>query len=142
MSRSAIAGHLTPWTQPQDLPTIPRGAPPPLRRSAGARRPAEVYDPHRYAKFSGEQYVSVPVDAPGILALVAPDTRRNSLIVRNTSATANIFIAFGSGASSASIIRLTPNTMILFDTVVPQDDVWAIADAASATLTIAQSVIP
>ena len=141
MSRSAIDRSLRPWVGMNDLPAGPDGSPPPVRANARIR-PTVVYDPHRYAKFSGEQFVRVSNSAPGTLILPAPDTRRNALILRNISATANIYVAFGSNATSSSALYLTPKTMILFDTVVPQDDVFAIADAASASIVVAQSVIP
>jgi hypothetical protein len=55
---------------------------------------------------------------------------------RNTSATSgeNIFIGFGRNATTNSWLRLTPGTIVLFDTVVPQDDLYVIAEAGSPTL--------
>jgi hypothetical protein len=68
-----------------------------------------------------------------------PVNRRNLLMLRNYSATANIYIEFNRDASDDSVIRLTPNTMMLFDSVVPQDDVYAYGDAANAILSYAYS---
>lgn len=75
------------------------------------------------------------------LILTTPQGRRNMLAFRNTSATANVYIGFGSAASTNNVFRITPNGMMLFDTVVPQDDIYVIADAVSATLSFAYSNI-
>lgn len=75
------------------------------------------------------------------LILTTPQGRRNMLAFRNTSATANIYLGFGSAATTNNVFRITPNGMMLFDTVVPQDDIYVIADAVSATLSFAYSNI-
>ena len=63
------------------------------------------------------------------------------LLLRNSSAAANIYVSFGTNASLASILRITPNTMILMDVVCPQNDVFAFADAVNGFLTLAHSII-
>lgn len=136
----SLLGPLIPWPMgPSAIPDTPLDPRPrePLPGSPGG--PVAVNDAHRYANLRGEVVVSVPTTAGGSLVLVAPDVRRNMLFIRNSSATANLYIAFGLQASTNSILYLTPNQMVLFDTVVPQDDIWAIADAASAQITIAFS---
>lgn len=136
------AGLLVPWEGPgSGVDEVPQRKPPPLNRFAGVR-PTLIFDRHHYAKFAGEQVVNVSENAPGSLVLASPDTRRNALMMRNVSTTVNLYIAFGSYALPTSIIYLEPRIMILFDNVVPQDDVFALADAAGGQIVIAQSVIP
>lgn len=144
MSRSAIQpGMKSPWgMRASDMPDAPAKVPPPARRRRKDQPAVEIIDPHRYGRLNGEQTIAVAAASPGTQVLTEPDERRNMLMMRNASTTANIYVAFGNLATTQSIIVLAPGIMILFDTVVPQDDVYAIADAASAFLTVAQSVIP
>lgn len=143
MSRSAvIPGMRSPWAmRASDMPNDPREIPPPARRRRSGG-PVEIYDPHRYARLVGEQTIAIPITAGGLLVLQEPDTMRNMLLLRNVSAAAVIFIAFGNNATANSALSLNPGTTILFDSVVPQDDVFALSDVAAGFLTIAQSVIP
>lgn len=123
---------LTPWGQPQMLPARPMAF---AAQRARAMAPGVVpiYDAHHYARLNGSNPVNVP-NGSSLLVLAESTGLRNVLMLRNASATANIYVDFGSSASLYSTIRLTPNTMILWDGVVPQDDVFAYADAASAVL--------
>lgn len=123
------------------MPNFPDGVPP-IRRAAPPSGPMIVRDLHRYATLNGDLLVAVTNAAGGNLVLSAPDTLRNFLMIRNSSATANIYISFGNNASLSSVLMLAAGTIILFDTVVPQDDVYALADAAAGFVTVAQSVIP
>lgn len=144
-----------PWQSPQDLgPGSPHNLPPPLMRpgqrtflpvQSGAVLPgstvgpgpaAPIDDRYHYAEFNGEQVVAVGVVS--VSALLEPTYRRNSLFLRNSGAT-NIFIAFGTIATTSSVLRLAANEMCLFDMVVPQDELFAISDAAGGQLTVAVS---
>lgn len=144
---------LNPWSQPQSLDQLPRDFTPamgPLVGRAGAGpmggvTPGEISpdvqtirDPHRYARLSGSARLNVGVASSLILS--SPPTFRNFLVIRNASATANVFIDFGIAADvSRTPIRLIPNAMLIFDDVVPQDDVFAIADAAGGIVGISFS---
>lgn len=100
----------------------------------------QIRDPHHYAKILAEQSgFSVPTTAGGVLCLPEPDGQRAYLAVRNTSATANVYLAFGNVPTTQSVLRLTANQIFLWDTTVPQGDMYAIADAASATISFAYS---
>ncbi len=127
---------LVPWGVPQTQIARPNGVPTGQR---GPNRPgvSEVYEPHRYATLNGS--TNLAVAQTSALVLSSPTVRRNFLGFRNTSATANVFLEFGNDASQNSVFKLTPGTMILFDTVCPQDDVYAIADAVSAFLSVTYS---
>lgn len=92
---------------------------------------------HRYANLIELNFT---VTTTSQKFLDAPDTYRNLLAFRNTSATANIYIGWGRDASTASVFRLEPDIMILFDAVVPQNDIYVIGDAAGS-VSIAYSTI-
>ena len=100
-----------------------------------------VWEEHRYARTGGSQYFSVP---NGSSSLILPQGNglRNFLMMRNSSATANVYVDFGNNASLNTVLRLTANQIVLFDTVVPQEDIYAYGDAASAFLSIIVSSIP
>jgi hypothetical protein len=94
----------------------------------------EVY---RYASVTS---LSQVIGTTSIKFLDQPIGKRNFLGFRNAS-TSNqiIYIDFSSQATVNSWLQLTPGTTILFDTVVPQDDLYAIADAAGGQLAYAYS---
>jgi hypothetical protein len=71
-----------------------------------------------------------------------PIGKRNTLAFRNASVTQIIFIGFGGNATTSSWLRITPGMIVLFDTVVPQDDLYVISDAASGVLAYAYSTYP
>lgn len=100
----------------------------------------ETFTRYPFASLRGSIRVPVAATAPGTLVIAAPPTFRNFAGFRNASATANIFLEFGNEASLNSFIRLAPNEILLFDAVVPQDDVFAFADGADAFIVAAQSV--
>ena len=104
----------------------------------GMGKPEPIRDAHHYA-----QMISLAVNVATTSAkfLDQPPTKRNILMLRNNSASANIYVEFGKDATTNSVLRITPNTVILFDVVVPQDDLYAIADAASAVLSFSFSTI-
>ena len=96
----------------------------------------EVRDPYHYAKIV-ELTAVAPDNSLGqqsVKFLDAPPGRRNYLAFRNSSAAANIFIGFGTTASLNSLIRLIPGQILILDTVIPQDDLYLLADAAAGTL--------
>lgn len=142
-----------PWHSPQ---SIPPGANTPSRRltpaamglpSMGSPRTdpgLAVREAHRYARIQeGNIAPGVAGDANTLVPfLTEPSTLRNLLGLRNGSATANIVIGFGAVANNFSWLRLTPGQIIFFDTVVPQNDLYATADAAGALLTWAVGTIP
>jgi hypothetical protein len=71
-----------------------------------------------------------PVTAASVKVLDAPATYRNFLLIRNSSAGAvTVFIEFGTDATLNSAVALLQNEIILFDAVVPQDDIYVIGSA-------------
>ncbi len=98
-----------------------------------------IYDPHHYAD-PIEGFIAV--GTASILIISQPPNRRNFLALRNSSTgTEVIFVAFGSPASASSWLRLEPGQIVLFDVVVPQSDVWVIANAATGQVSFAHSTI-
>lgn len=88
------------------------------------------FNPHAYAQVIEGTFV---VTLASQKFLDQPDSWRNILMIRNSSAAANIYVSFGRDASvTGSIIRLSSNQILLFDTVVPQDDLYVIGDAAGS----------
>jgi hypothetical protein len=136
---------LTPWSAPQTLEAIPE-----IRRMAPAiasgavvqaRDAAPVREAHRYAQINGS--VVFPVSVTSRLVLPAPQNFRNLLIVRNSTALGGqtVYLEFGREANGDSAIELTPGGTILFDTVVPQDDIYAIAPGGPTSITVSFSNI-
>ena len=77
--------------------------------------------------------------------LIIPQSaaRRNFLAIRNASPAAEIiFVAFNVEATTSSWLRLAPNQIALFDTVVPQNNVYVISDTATGFVSYAFSVLP
>lgn len=101
--------------------------------------PAAIRDPHHYANIVTA--IASVGNALSAKFLDMPTNKRNYLALRNNSTTANIYVEFDRDATTHSVIRLTPNTMILFDVVVPQNDIYALADAAGAELCYGYSTI-
>jgi hypothetical protein len=89
------------------------------------------------AKLNGSLVFPVTIESQ--LALSAPPTYRNLLYIRNSGA-AVIFVEFGATASADSTARLEPNEQLMFDTRVPQDDIYVIG-AAPSQVSISFSVI-
>jgi hypothetical protein len=143
--------HLRPpYTGGPQVPVInPGGAlqsPPPVSPlPAGVQRAAEVaqvFDPQHFAEIIDGNFV-VPQIGVGaaVRVLERPPVRRNLLAIRNTSVGANVLIGFGIQASASSTFILAPGQTLMFDAVVPQNDVYLIADAAAATASVAYSNI-
>lgn len=94
---------------------------------------------HRYASIVD---VSTAVSNTFSVKIIdQPNGKRNFLMFRNASATANIYIGFGKEATTLSTLVLAPGGIAAFDTVVQQDDVFAIADAVNAVLCYSYSNI-
>lgn len=92
------------------------------------------------ALFNGSKVFDV--DTSSIKILDRPSNFRNLLHIRNSSTgTQIIFVEFGDNASSASTLRLDVNEQMLYDVVVPQDDIYVIASAAGGRVSLMVSTI-
>ena len=100
----------------------------------------DVREVYRYASFVT---VRLPLSTTSIKFLDAPVSKRNFLGFRNASPGAQIiYIDFNANATTGSWLAITPGTLVVFDTVVSQDDLYAVASAAGAVLAYAYSTFP
>ncbi len=102
-----------------------------------------IRDPHHYADLI-QFYGSVPdATAPQESVLILPrsNVRRNWLSIRNPSVAATIYLGFGQPAAATSPLVLTPGQTILFDVVVPQNDMWVLASGPDGLIAFAWSTI-
>jgi hypothetical protein len=135
---------LLPWESPLFIPGSPHNLPsrpePGLQtttRNTVSGDTQSIREIYRYASVTS---LSLAVGTTSIKFLDQPIGKRNFLGFRNASTgTQNIYIDFSAQATTNSWLLLAPGTTILFDTVVPQDDLYVIADAASAQLAYAYS---
>lgn len=148
------ASDLAPWRSPQYVPGAPqrlpglvRGPISPLIGAASATTPTPsvssattVLDPHHYANVvSG--VLNVTQNATQAPFLLQPASLRNMLSLRNGNAAGNIYIDFQQSASANSPIKIVPGQTYLFDEVVPQNDIYAFADAPALVLCFSSSNI-
>ena len=128
---------LTPWSAPQKIEAVPEVRTMRAAIASGsvvqASQSAAVREAHRYAQINGSVVFGVTTQSQ--LVLAAPQNYRNMLILRN-SGVGTINIDFGRDADANSCIQIIPNAIIIFDTVVPQDDVFAVAVGVGSTLSI------
>lgn len=97
-----------------------------------------IRDPHHYANIIGN---TIPVDAASTgVFLSSPITRRNFLSLRNAGATV-IFIDYGKDPTAQSWCAIPAGGLIIFDVVVPQDDLYALSSAAGGVLSFGYSTI-
>lgn len=131
---------MQPWSAPQTIEAVPevRTMRPAIASGAvvQASQSAAVREAHRYAQINGSVVFALNATSQNVLA--APQNFRNMLMMRNVSG-GSIYIDFGRDADANSAIELVPGAIILFDTVVPQDDVYAIAPGGASGLSISFS---
>ncbi len=131
-----------PWSNPNYLPGAPHNLParpdPAVAGTAGAAGlvvPGDVVnirENYRYASLIG---VSLTVGTTSVKFLDQPIGKRNMLGFRNASTSSqDLFIEFNANATTNSWLKLTAGTIVLFDTVVPQDDLYVISSASGGTL--------
>lgn len=136
-----------PWDAPQYLPGQPHNLPsrpdPAVAGSTVRDIPASGLEVRESYRFASINTVSLTVDTTSIKFLDAPIGKRNFLGFRNASTGGqNLFVEFNSQASTGSWLKITPGTIVVFDTVVSQDDLYVIADAAGAVFAYAYSTYP
>lgn len=130
--RRPIVPAMTPGQAGQVRPTML-----PTMQDVAPKSEVTVSDNHHFAMMV-DLSITTPV-SQSVKFLDQPNTRRNLLVLRNASAFGDVYIGFGKDASTNSTMKLTPGTMILLDTVVPQDDLYAFGDGAAVTLAFAYS---
>jgi len=144
------ASDLAPWRSPQYVPGAPQrmpgfvrgpvapliGAPPSATTpTPGVGTATVVLDPHHYANVVEATTTPSATAGVGTPFLTQPAGLRNYLELRNPDTnTGDIFIGFQNPASSLSSIRITPGQTYLWDTVVPQNDLYAFGEVAGELL--------
>ena len=136
---------LEAWSSPTFISGAPHNLPKEANIAAAQQTAQFTFDgqtinareTYRYASL---QDVAITVGTTSIKFLDQPIGKRNMLGFRNASTgTQNLYIGFGAQATTANWMKIAPGGIVLFDAVVPQDDLYVIADAASATFSYAYS---
>jgi len=138
---------LKAWSSPTFLSGAPHNLPKESNQPAvGAPQTAQfsfdgqtinARETYRYASL---QDIALTVGTTSIKFLDAPIGKRNMLGFRNASTgVQNLYIGFGAQASTNNWMKITPGQIVLFDAVVPQDDLYVIADGAAAIFCYAYS---
>ena len=132
-----------PWESPSYIPGSPHNLP--VRPLPGqttsdtylssADATVDIRDVYRYASIVT---INITVGTTSVKFLDSPIGKRNFLGFRNVGLT-TIYIDFNQNASTTAWLALTSGTIILLDTVVPQDDLYALSSGAGGSLTYAYS---
>jgi hypothetical protein len=138
---------LLPWSSPTFIPGSPHNLPkrtePTSSERSGVYVPGEtvsIRDNYRYASLVT---ASLTVGTTSIKFLDQPIGKRNMLSFRNASTGGQtLYIDFNSQATVGSWLAITAGTIILFDSVVPQDDLYVISSGAAGQLAYAYSTYP
>ena len=144
-----------PWQNPQYIPGYPHNLPakadaglpsgsgsalPTTTNFPGYSSTVSITDPYR---FSSIVDLSIITTTSSVKFLDQPIGKRNTLGFRNASTASQvIYIGFGGNASLGSWMQINPGTIVLFDSVVPQDDLYVISDVTGGVLAYAYSTYP
>ncbi len=136
-----------PWENPQFIAASPHNLPsrpdPAVANNTVRDIPAggvDIRDAYRFASYNS---LSLTVGTTSIKFLDAPIGKRNFLGFRNASTgTQVLYIDFNSNATTGSWLALSAGTLVVFDTVVSQDDLYVISSAAGGTLAYVYSTYP
>lgn len=138
---------LLPWSNPNFIPGSPHNLPRRTETTSSERSGnfvagdvANVRENYRYASLVT---ASLTVGTTSIKFLDQPIGKRNLLSFRNASTTGQtLYIDFNSQATAGSWLAISAGTIILFDAVVPQDDLYVISSAVGGQLAYAYSTFP
>jgi hypothetical protein len=138
---------LLPWSSPTFIPGAPHNLPKRTENTSSARSGVfvegdvtNIRENYRYASLVT---ASLTVGTTSVKFLDQPIGKRNLLSFRNASTTGQtLYIDFNSQATIGSWLALSAGTLILFDTVVPQDDLYVISSTSGGQLAYAYSTFP
>jgi hypothetical protein len=137
-----------PWSAPQTIGPAPHNLPSrPQPGSQSTQQNVQITtetlntrETYRYANLID---LNVTVGTTSFKFLDSPIGKRNQLGFRNASSgTQVIYIGFGREATTSNWLSLSVGTIVLFDAVVPQDDLYCVASAAGAILAYVYSTFP
>jgi len=135
------------WTNPQYIPGYPHNLPAKADAAVstttnfpGYASTVTITDPYRFASFVD---LTIITTTASVKFLDQPIGKRNTLAFRNASTSSQvIYIGFGGNASTNSWLQINPGTIVLFDTVVPQDDLYVVSDVTAGVLAYVYSTYP
>lgn len=135
------------WDNPQFTPAQPHNLPsrpdPIVARSTvldPSAQGIDIRDAYRFASFNA---LTLNVDTVSIKFLDAPIGKRNFLGFRNASTAAQVlYIDFNAQATTNSWLALPAGALVVFDTVVSQDDLYVVSSAAGGVLAYVYSTYP
>jgi len=136
---------LEAWSSPTFLSSAPHNLPKEaaiaaLQNTAQFSFDGQTINARETYRYASLQDVSFTVSTTSYKFLDAPIGKRNMLGFRNASSgTQNLFIGFGAQATTSNWMKIVPGQLVLFDAVVPQDDLYVISDAAGAVFAFAYS---
>jgi len=136
-----------PWQAPQYIPQYPHNLPAKADAAVqtttnfpGYSSTVAITDAYRFASFVD---LSIITTTTSVKFLDQPIGKRNTLGFRNASAGSQIiYIGFGGNATTSSWLEINPGVIVLFDTVVPQDDLYCISDVTAGVLSYVYSTYP
>lgn len=136
-----------PWQTPQYMPPYPHNLPAKADAAVattsnfpGYSSTVSITDPYRFANLVD---LSITTTTVSVKFLDQPIGKRNTLGFRNASTGGQIiFIGFGGAATTSSFLTINPGVIVLFDTVVPQDDLYVISNVTGGTLAYVYSTYP
>lgn len=138
---------LLPWSSPTFIPGSPHNLPKRTEQTTAERTgsyfPGEVVNVRNNYQYASLVTAGLTVGTTSIKFLDQPIGKRNMLSFRNASAAGQtLYIEFNAQATTSAWLALTAGTIILFDAVVPQDDLYVISSAAGGQLAYAYSTFP
>lgn len=139
-------GDWLPWSNPNFIPGAPHNLPSrpdaAVAASTSAGVPGDVFNVRENYRYASLITVSLTVGTTSIKFLDQPIGKRNFLGFRNASTTQILYVEFNGQATTGSWLQLQPGAIVVFDSVVPQDDLYVISDTAAATFAYAYSTFP
>ena len=138
---------LLPWSSPTYIPGAPHNLPKRVEQTtserSGVYTAGETINVRSTYQYASLVTAGLTVGTTSIKFLDQPIGKRNLLSFRNASTGGQtIYIEFNAQATTGAWLALTAGTLILFDTVVPQDDLYAISSGVGAQLAYAYSTFP
>ena len=138
-----LLSDLEAWSSPTYIPPSPHNLPVETASVSSDVAPSQVAGSENY-RYASIVDLTVIATTTSTKFLDSPIGRRNILGFRNVSTVAGqiIFIGFGRDATANSWLQMQPGQITLFDTVVPQDDLYCLAATGTPTLAYIYSTFP
>ena len=138
---------LLPWSNPKFIPGSPHNLPRRTETTSSERSgnfvAGDVVNVRENYRYASLVTASLTVGTTSVKFLDQPIGKRNMLGFRNASTgTQVLYIDFNSQATTGAWLSIAAGQIILFDAVVPQDDLYVIASASGAQLAYAYSTFP